>query len=69
MMTANNPLAPAKPSSADEKIDAGLERVQQDFGADLESFFAAVIADVTLQRQNRAEEQDPRFIKARESQP
>jgi len=69
MTTKQNTNVVANCDSAEDKIDAGLERVYQNFGDDLEMFFATVIAELVHQRENNPEHQDTRFIKAREPRP
>lgn len=66
MTTKRYSYTPAISSSAEDKIDAGLRRVHQDFGDDLDSFFATVIAQLVQRQENCNEHQDTRFIKARE---
>jgi hypothetical protein len=59
--------APAKSSSGEKKIDAGIRRAYKSYGSDFQSFFAAVLAEIAQRREQQSTPQDTRFIKARET--
>jgi hypothetical protein len=70
MNTNQTASTPAKSSSADRKIDAGMNRAYRTFGTDFQSFFASVLSEIAQRRERRsAEQQDTRFIKARDPHP